>query len=198
MYKRVRKSLRYKRDKVSYARTKSELETLKKLADKERIKLVYLDESGFSGNLPVNYSWIKKGQQKHIPKINSSGIKINVLGLLDYKKDEIAYSTTSHKMDSEMFISLFDITKPKSKVPVYIVLDNHSIHTSNLTRKKRIEWQKDNIFFYHITPNSPELNLIEGKWRKLKHNCIRKRYFNNSQDLEVAVKKEIDILNSKP
>lgn len=101
-------------------------------------------------------------------------------------------------MDSEMFISLFDITKPKSKIPVYIVVDNHSIHKSKETKKKRIEWEKENIFFYHITPYSPELNLIEGKWRILKHNRIRKRYFNNSNDLEAAIKREIDNMNFKP
>lgn len=197
MYKRIRKSLKYKRDEVRYNKAKVELELFKKLAEKRKIKLVYLDEAGFSGDLPVNYSWIKKGQQKHIPKINDSSVKINVLGLFDYKKEKMDYSITPHKMDSEMFISLFDITKPKSKVPVYVVLDNHSIHTSKLTKKKRIEWEKENIFFYHITPNSPELNLIEGKWRILKHNRMQKRHFDNSNDLETSVKREIDIMNAK-
>ena len=197
MYKRVRQSLKYKRNEILYNQAKAELEEFKSLAKTEKIELVYLDESGFSGDLPVNYSWIKKGQQKNIPKINNSNTKINVLGLFDYKKQEIAYSSTQDKMDSKMFISLFDITKPKSKVPVYIVLDNYSIHTSKETKKKRLEWEKENIFFYHIPPNSPELNLIEGKWRNLKHNRIRKRYFDNSNDLEVAVKREIDIMNNK-
>lgn len=197
MYKRTRKSLKYKRNEILYNKAKSELEEFKILADKEKIRLIYLDESGFSGNLPDNYSWTKRGQQKLIPKINKSGIKINVLGLFDYKKEEISYSTTPNKMDSEMFMSLFDITKPKSKVPVYVVADNHSIHTSKITKKKKIEWENEGIFFYHISPHSPELNLIEGKWRILKHNSIRKRYFNNSNDLEATIKREIDIMNQK-
>lgn len=197
MYKRIRKSLRYKRNEIRYKKVKAELEEFKKLADKEIIRLMYLDESGFSGDLPVNYSWIKKGQQKHIPKINKPSVKANILGLLDYKEDEMTYSTTPNKMDSEVFIGLFNITKPKSKVPVYIVLDNNTIHTSKLTKKKRIEWEKENIFFYFITPNSPELNLIEGKWRILKHNRMQKRFFDNSNDLESAIKREIDIMNQK-
>jgi len=197
LYKRVRQSLKYKRNETLYNKAKEEIKELKCLAEKGQIKLIYLDEAGFSGNLPVNYSWTKKGQQKHIPKISNSKTKINVLGLLDYKEDEISYSTTQDRMNSEMFISLFDITKPQSKVPVYIVLDNHSAHTSNLTKKKKIEWAKENIFFYHNPPRCPELNLIEGKWRILKHNRIRKRYFDNSTDLDVSIKKEIDILNQK-
>lgn len=168
MYKRVRQSLKYKRNEALFNKAKEELDEFKILAEKEKIELVYLDESGFSEDLPVNYSWIKKWQQKHIPKVNNSNIKINVLGLFNYKKQEMAYSTTQDKMDSEMFINLFDITKPKSKVPVYIVLDNYSIHTSNKTKKKRIEWEKENIFFYHIPPSCPELKLIEGKWKKFK------------------------------
>lgn len=172
---------------------------LKKLADSEKIKLVYLDEAGFSGDLPVNYSWIKKGVQKHIPQTNRSSTKINVLGLFDYKKQKLTFSTTSQKMNSEIFISLFEKIKPKkTKIPVCVVLDNHSIHKSKLTTKKKLEWQKQNIFFFHNTPNSPELNIIEGQWRKLKHNCIRKRYFNNPQDLKKTIKKEIKTMNSKP
>jgi hypothetical protein len=130
-----------------FNKAKEELDEFKSLAEKEKIKLVYLDESGFSGDLPVNYSWTKKGQQKQIPKINNSNTKINVLGLFDYKKQKMDYSTTQDKMDSEMFISLFDITKPKSIVPVYIVLDNYSVHTSN-KRKRRESNGKKKIYSF--------------------------------------------------
>lgn len=142
LYKRIRKSLNHKKDETLYNKAEVELEGLQGLAEKDEITLLYLDESGFSGDLPVNYSWIKKGQQKHIPKINDPKVKINVLGLFDYKKEDMAYSTTPNKMDSDVFIGLFDITKPESKVPVYVVVDNHSIHTSNKTKKKELNGKK--------------------------------------------------------
>lgn len=147
--------------------------------------------------MPINYSWTKKGQQKHIDKINDINIKSNVLGLFDYKKEELSYSATKDKMDSEMFIGLFDLAKPENDIPICVVIDNYSIHTSKITKRKKIEWERQGIFFYHIPPYSPELNLIENIWNMLKHHLISKRNFDNSKDLELAIKEGIIKFNNK-
>jgi len=96
-----------------------------------------------------------------------------------------------------MFISLFDITKPDSDVPICIVIDNYSIHTSNKTKEEIIEWEKEGIFFYYLPPYSPELNDIENKWNILKHHYIPKRNFDNPNDLESAIMDSISKLNIK-
>jgi transposase len=100
-------------------------------------------------------------------------------------------------MESEMFMGLFDITKPESDVPICIVIDNCSIHTSYKTRKKVIEWEKEGIFLYYLPPRCPELNLIEGKWNKLKYHYMHKRNFDNQDDLESAIKQGITKMNIK-
>ena len=147
--------------------------------------------------MPINYSWTKKGQQKHINKINDITIKSNILGLFDYKKEELTYSSTQDKVDSEMFIALFDLIKPESSIPVCIVIDNYSIHTSKITKRKKLEWEKQGIFFYHLPPYSPELNLIENKFNILKHHLISKRNFTNPNDLASSIKQGITKLNNK-
>jgi transposase len=100
-------------------------------------------------------------------------------------------------MDSDMFIGLFDITKSESSVPVCIVIDNNSIHTSNKTKKKNLEWEKEGIFLYHLPARCPELNLIEGKWNILKYHRMHKRNFDNQDDLESAIKDGITKMNQK-
>ena len=147
--------------------------------------------------IPVNYSWTKKGQQKHIDKINDPTIKTNILGLFDYVEEDLTYSYTQNKIDSEIFISLFDITKPENDIPVCVVIDNYSIHTSKITQKKKLEWEKQGIFLYHLPPYSPELNLIENKFNILKHYLISKRNFDNSNDLNSAIFKGVAKLNNK-
>jgi putative transposase len=147
--------------------------------------------------LPINYSWTKKGQQKRINDTEDKDIKANVLGLYDYNKKELAYSLTKETMDSEMFISLFDITKPEDDVPICVVIDNCSIHTSNMTKNKIIEWAKEGIFLYYLPTHSPELNLIEGRWNHLKYHCMSKRSFDNQNDLETAINEGITKLNFK-
>lgn len=96
-----------------------------------------------------------------------------------------------------MFISLFDITKPENSVPVCLVIDNYSIHTSDKAKKKIIEWEKEGIFLYYLPPHSPELNLIENKWNILKHHRMLKRNFDNYKDLESAINQGITEMNNK-
>lgn len=117
--------------------------------------------------------------------------------MFDYAEHKLAYFCTQDKIDSEMFISLFDITKPQSDVPVCIVIDNYSIHKSDKTKKKITEWEKEGIFLYFIPPHSPELNLIENKFNILKHHLIPKRNFDNPIDLDSSIINGISKLNCK-
>lgn len=153
---------------------------------------MYLDESGVSGNLPVKSTWIRKGQDKYIDKINDNSIKVNSLALYNYADKGFSWSTTQDTIDSDMFIGLFELAKPDYTLPTWIVMDNYSIHRSKKVKEKAKEWAKDNIFLYYLPSYSPELNLIEGKWKDLKYNHIHKRSFSCRDELENQVNQGID------
>jgi hypothetical protein len=64
------------------------------------MNLIYLDESGFSGNLPVNYSWIKVGVEKCIEKNNDHSIKVNSLCMFNLELQETNFcSKVSVELD---------------------------------------------------------------------------------------------------
>ncbi len=46
------------------------------------LRLVFLDECGFAPSQPVNYSWVRPGERKHIPYENPQGRRLNVLAAL--------------------------------------------------------------------------------------------------------------------
>jgi len=177
--------------KKKFNKAKSTLDSLKTIANNGKINLLYLDETGFSGNLPVNYSWIKKGTEKCIEKINNHSIKVNSLCMFNYAQKDFYWSTTQNTVDSDMFIGLFELAKPDFTIPTFIVLDNCSIHRSNKVKKKIKEWAKANIFLYFIPPYSPELNIIEPKFKNLKYHHIHTRHFNNRDELESNIHKGI-------
>lgn len=177
--------------KKKFNKAKSTLESLKKIATDGKINLLYLDETGFSGNLPVNYSWIKKGTEKCVEKVNDHSIKVNSLCMFNYAQKDFYWSTTQNTVDSDMFIGLFELAKPDFAIPTFIVLDNCSIHRSNKVKKKALEWAKENVFLYFIPPYSPELNIIEPKFKNLKYHHIHKRHFVNRDELESNIHKGI-------
>lgn len=160
---------------------------MKDLALKGIIELLFCDESGFYANMPTGYAWVKKGEEKLIPQNIMPECKMNVLGLYNYAKESLSYSYTTSNIDSEMFINLFEIAKSHSDKPVFVVIDNYSVHKSKITAQKMQEWNKEGIFFYFLPPYSPELNKIENIWRHVKYNKIKQRSFKTKEDLITAV-----------
>jgi transposase len=77
-WKRVRKSLRNKRNQQDFEKAQSEISILLELANEDGIELYYFDESGFNLTPNVPYAWQKKGTTIEIPYSRSKNI--NVLG----------------------------------------------------------------------------------------------------------------------
>ena len=139
----------------------------------------------------MNYSWIKIGMEKCVEKINNHSIKVNSLCLLNYSEKDFSWATTQSTVDSDMFIGLFELAKPDFALTTFVVMDNCSIHHSKKVREKAKEWAKEKIFLYFLPPYSPELNLIEPRFKNLKHHHISKRHFDNRNELESAVNQGI-------
>ncbi len=129
--------------------------------------------------------------QKCIEKINDHSIKVNALCLLNYSERDFSWATTQNTMDSDMFIGLFELAKPDFSTTTFVVMDNYSVHHSKKVKTKAKEWAKDKIFLYYLPSYSPELNVIEGKFKNLKHHHIHKRHFTNRDDLESAINQGI-------
>ena len=69
-------------------------------------------------------------------------------------------------------------------MPCLVVLDNASIHRSGAFREKLADWQQRGIYLHFFPPYSPELNLIEMLWRKVKYRMVAVGCLSNLRQLE--------------
>jgi len=53
-----------------------------------------------------------------------------------------------------------------------LVIDNASIHTSYEFLDNIERWQQQGLSIVNIAPYSPELNMIEILWRKIKYEWM--------------------------
>lgn len=60
----------------------------------------------------------------------------------------------------------------KQLKPTVLVIDNASIHTSNIILKKQEEWKEEGLTIFFLPKYSPELNIIEIFWRFIKYNWL--------------------------
>ena len=173
VWKRVRASLRGDRDEDSFRLCEQELAEHLEAAARGEIKLLYLDESGFNGESYIPYAWQDKGATLEMPC--PRGKRINVLGVLSIADAKLEVEMVTGKMTSQNVLGKLDGIAGESStadIPYVVVLDNASIHTAKVIEGMRPEWGEKGLLLYFLPTYSPELNLIEILWRKVKYEWL--------------------------
>lgn len=75
----------------------------------------------------------------------------------------------------------------KRERPLYIVLDNYSVHTGQPVQKALAGLEVANVFLFYLPSYSPELSKIEPIWKAIKHYEMPVRSHSQVKDLKSAV-----------
>jgi transposase len=187
-YRRTASTLEHKQDPTKVARAKVVLGGLMARAAGGRVRLYYLDESGFSPSLPTGYSWCLPGQRKRVKYEYPQGRRVNALAAYE----PLAPAPWLHAQPFERTLTSDDLlaylrSLPSAPVPRVVVLDNASLHVSKVTRAARPGLAKLGIYLYYLPPYSPELNRIEAVFKQVKHHEITTRSHASKAELRAAV-----------
>lgn len=144
------------------------------------INLKFADESAFSLEPNVPYGWIRIGEQYGLR--SSKGGKLNVFGLLGYDGNLVSYLTPG-RVDSNQIIEWMDNFAASLNKRTVVVMDNAPWHSSLAVRDKIEGWKDQGLEIFYIPPYCPHLNIIETLWRKMKHEWLRPKDFNNAESL---------------
>ncbi len=167
-WKRYRRSLRQKRDEKAFQLAKEELAEFLEEPD---LNVVYFDEAGFSLKGVVPYGWQPIGRRYEIPVTGAHGSNVQTLGFQSQNGDTHTYLHKGY-VNSEMVIAIYDDYCQTIEGPTVVVLDNASVHTSGAFQARLEDWADKGLYIYHLSPYSPELNAIEGLWKKLKYQLL--------------------------
>ena len=181
VWKRVRKSLRSKRDQDKFEAAQEELKELIQQHKDNQINLCYFDESGFTLEPCVPYAWQLPGETIEVPSSKSK--RLNVLGFVnrDCEFDSFVFEGA---VNTSVVVACIDEFAKKIEIPTVLVIDNASTHTSNEFQENIERWQEQNLTIYPIPPYSPELNIIEIIWRKIKYEWLPFSAYESYHSLE--------------
>lgn len=175
-WKRVRRSLRKKREEVLFRAAQSELNELRSelRSGANEFELWYFDEAGFSLMPNVPYAWQPIGERIEIESSGSQGQRQNVLGFLRWDGGDFYCAAFEGRIDSHVAAGCFRqfAVDKKSEKPKLIVLDNAPIHRSEEFEEELEELAKLGVFVMFLPSYSPELNLIEILWKKIKYEWL--------------------------
>lgn len=168
-WKRVRKSLRGKRDDEQFYMALDEIKSLCDQSDRGEIDFYYFDESGFTLEPCVPYAWQAVGDQIEVPSSKSK--RLNVLGFIDRNNNFESYVFECNIVTDVVVACFNDFVKNITKKTV-VLIDNASMHTSHAFKENIKKWESQNLFIQNIPAYSPELNKIEILWRKIKYEWL--------------------------
>ncbi|MCK0716484.1 IS630 family transposase [Chromohalobacter sarecensis] len=168
-FKRIRRSLKKRRDETDFRNTQGLLKALQAREDRGEHALYYFDESGFSQSSSVPYAWSPIGQPWEVTAYSHSR-RLNVLGFLS-RTGKLIYHTTSETVTTETVIEAFDqfVAQKDPDAFAVVVLDNAKMHRSKAFQRKIIDWMAHRVHLVYLSAYSPELNLIEILWRRMKY-----------------------------
>ena len=168
-WKRARLSLKRKCNKDEFELKKEQIESLKRLEDSGYLDLYFGDESHFGLTPNVPYAWQTKENPILLPA--AKGKFLNVIGLMT-RKNKLFFEVLETTYNTDKVISYMDNFVAQTVKKTVVILDNSPIHKSKKFMAKIEEWKEKDVLIFFLPPYSPELNLIEILWRRIKYQWI--------------------------
>jgi hypothetical protein len=146
--------------------------------------LWYFDEAGFTLHPVIPYAWQRVGQRLELA--SAHGPRQNVLGFFNLHNQFHSFAFQG-SIDAHTVVHCFDLFHQQQQKPALVVVDNAPIHTSEDFEEELDRWEKEDLYVKFLPPYSPELNLIEILWRKIKYEWLPLDAYQNFKTLTASL-----------
>lgn len=193
-WRRIRRSLKRLRDEAAFRQAQKELAALKEAHRAGLLELYYFDEAGFMRIPSVGYAWQEKGERLEVTAQRS--VAENVLGFLslDCKFHPFVFKGA---IDASVVVDCFDTFSRLIDKETWVVIDNAPTHMSEEFEDQIETWAKRGLHIYFLPSYSPELNLIEHLWRKIKYEWLPLSAFESNKTFAKALDDVLGQVGSK-
>ena len=88
------------------------------------------------------------------------------------RKNDLFFEVLETTFNYDKAILFMDLFVAQTVKKTVVILDNSPIHKSRKFMAKVEEWKENDVWIYFLPPYSPELNLIEILWRRIKYQWL--------------------------
>lgn len=131
----------------------------------------------------VPYGWQFQGEQVTMPSQKRGGV--NCFALLS-RDNRIHLRLTEQTIDAAFVSEQLDMFSWTVRRPTVVVLDNARVHAKAVKERGHI-WQQRGLFVWFLPTYSPQFNIAEILWRKLKYEWLRPEDYADKETLRLAV-----------
>ncbi|MCW5967904.1 MAG: transposase [Blastocatellales bacterium] len=128
--------------------------------------LWYFDEAGFTLQPSIPYAWQMVGERVELASARRAPKRARLFQFAS----RVSFFCLRGSIDSHVVTGCFDLFAERLN-PALVVIDNAPGLDEEF--EERIEgWQKEGLYLKFLPEYSPELNLIEILWRKIKYEWL--------------------------
>ena len=142
--------------------------------------MYYGDESRVCLQGCVPYGWQFADEEVFVP--SSQGAGLNCFALLT-RANVCRFATTQACIDSTFIVEQLEQLSFGLQRMRVVVLDNARVHKSKAVQERRRVWEERGLFLFYLPPYSPQLNIAEVLWRKLKYEWLQPSHYSDAQTL---------------
>lgn len=166
-----------------------------KEAKKARASVFFGDEAGIQSDHNSGMTWGPKGERV---VVRSSGRreKVNLISAIS-KAGKISFMLVEGKMSSKTFCTFLSRLMNRRRRPVYLIVDNSSIHKS-ATVRDHVEQYGGKLRIFFLPAYSPDLNPDELVWADLKSHGVHRKRLNGAGDLRRRTLSHMRSLQKRP
>ena len=153
------------------------------------------NEAGVRSDYHAGTSWGVKGKTPVVPRTGGRH-SINMLSTVGAHR-ELRFMLVKGRVNGLVFAEFLRRLMHNAPHPVFLVLDEHSIHRSRSVRDF-VAGQEGRLRLFFLPPYSPELNPDEQVWNYVKHHGAGKAFLRNASDLRNFVLARLRSLQRLP
>ncbi len=88
------------------------------------------------------------------------------------RKNDLFFEVSETTFNTDKVILFMDKFAAQIVKKTVVILDNSPIHKSKKFMVKISEWKERDLLVFFLPPYSPELNLIEILWKRIKYQWL--------------------------
>lgn len=175
----------YQQDSEAVERwTKEEYPQIKALAKAEGAQIFFGDEASVRSDFHSGTTWAPVGQT---PVVEATGARfsVNLISAVS-AQGALRFMTIDGRLNAERFIDFLKRLLHNATRPIFLIVDQHSVHKSRKVREF-VEATEGALRLFFLPSYSPELNPDEQVWNNLKNHRIGRSLIKSSEQLRERV-----------
>lgn len=168
---------------------------IRRLAREQNAEIFFGDESSVRSDYHSGTTWAPIGKTP-VVKTTGSRHRVNLISAIS-PRGAMRFMATEDNVTSTVFIEFLKCLLHKANRPVFLILDNHSVHRSKEVREF-VNSTEGKLHLFFLPPYSPELNPDEHVWNYLKNHKIGRQSTKNGFELSKRVESIMRSLGRLP